>query len=90
MTQFKVEIYTSADCSYCDKAKTLLKQSNFEFVEWNLSDNETHLQKLLQLLPGTRTLPQIFINGNSIGSYEDLVAWFESGSYLISRTEAEH
>ena len=36
------------------------------------------LSELLQRNPNARTMPQIFINSEHIGGYQDLVVWFES------------
>ena len=54
-------------CPYCVKAKTILKSSNIEFTEHDITDNATLQADVLEKSSGKRTVPQIFaqnINGN--------------------------
>jgi len=73
-----IDIYTSKDCHYCEKAKSLLAEHGLEYTEWNIAEQESYRQALIQRAPGARTLPQIFENNNHIGSYEDLVVWLKN------------
>lgn len=66
-----VQIYTTAYCPYCLRAKQLLKNKGVEFEEINLEGKDEEL-KALKARTGWRTVPQIFIDGNMIGGFQDM------------------
>tara|TARA_Y100000589_G_scaffold327554_1_gene369634 strand:+ start:23 stop:277 length:255 start_codon:yes stop_codon:yes gene_type:complete len=68
----KIEIYTWQYCPFCIKAKTLLNRKNIEFTEYKIDGDETAREKMSIRANGKRSLPQIFINGKSIGGCDDL------------------
>ena len=51
-------IYTKDWCGYCIQAKRYLTQNDFEFEEYNISDNE-EAQKFL-MSEGHKSVPQIY------------------------------
>ena len=57
--------------------KLLFKSKNIVFKDYN-TEEPNILSELLQRNPNARTMPQIFINSEHIGGYQDLVVWFES------------
>ena len=67
----KIEVYSTSNCPYCVRAKALLKSKNLSFEEIDVSDDVDSLQKMVQL-SGLRTVPQIFINDQSIGGFDEL------------------
>lgn len=77
----KIDIYTSATCPYCIKAKKLLQMLKLEFVEHNVDDNfETMCNELSSKYnKQIQTVPQIIINNHYIGGYTDLEAIYKSG-----------
>ncbi len=74
----KVEIYTTAVCPYCVRAKALLTQRGIPFTENNLQDRPEELQALKERT-GWRTVPQIFIDGELLGGFSELQAADQSG-----------
>jgi glutaredoxin 3 len=74
----KVIIYTKADCPYCRMAKDLLSARNIDFEEIYVDKDPHQLEEMLRL-SNRRTVPQIFINEQSIGGYDDLAALAKSG-----------
>ncbi len=79
-----IEIFSSPGCSYCDRAKALLKEHGLEFTEYDLSADDAHREDLIARLPRVRALPQIFIDDEHIGGYDDLALIDEKGE-LVSR-----
>jgi len=75
----KIEIYTRLGCGYCSAAKSMLTGMGIAFSEFDLTGDERGIQELIQRT-GRRTVPQIFIDGESIGGYEELVALRTSGT----------
>ena len=67
----QVEIYTGPRCGYCDAAKALLRQIGLDYTERDISDPAVR-DEMMQRLPRARTIPQIFIDGEHIGGYDDL------------------
>ena len=68
----KVEIYTWQYCPFCIRAKSLLNKKNIEFIEYKIDGDESAREKMSERANGKRSLPQIFINNNSIGGCDDL------------------
>lgn len=74
----RVQIYTTAWCGYCVRAKALLTSRGIDFEEINLDDEPGFRQKLLELTGGW-TVPQIVVNGRPIGGYTELWQLDKSG-----------
>jgi glutaredoxin 3 len=75
----RVEIYTGPHCSYCARAKALLTRKSLAYRELDVSQ-PTRRDEMLVRLPGARTIPQIFIDGEHIGGCEDLEALDAGGA----------
>ncbi len=63
----KVTIYGAAECYYCQKAKSLAKFYGLEYVYY---DAFVYKEDYKKLFPNSRTVPQILVNGEHIGGYE--------------------
>ncbi|MDR3388391.1 MAG: glutaredoxin 3 [Rudaea sp.] len=74
----KVEIYTSGICAYCVAAKNLLKQKGLDYAEIRIDTDPAKRDEML-MRTQRRTVPQIFIAGQYVGGYDDLVAADRSG-----------
>lgn len=74
----RVQIYTTAWCGYCVRAKALLTSRGIDFEEINLDDEPGFRQQLLELTGGW-TVPQIVVNGRPIGGYTELWQLDKSG-----------
>jgi glutaredoxin 3 len=74
----KIVIYSKANCPYCEYAKKYFVSKNLAFTEIRI---DLDAQKLLEMeqLTKRRTVPQIFINDQLIGGYEDMMALSKSG-----------
>ncbi|MES2768307.1 MAG: glutaredoxin 3 [Bdellovibrionota bacterium] len=66
-------VYSKNFCPYCDRAKNLLNRKGAKFEERNIDGNAEELKKLVEKT-GLKTLPQIFINDNLIGGFDDMNA----------------
>ena len=64
-------MFTGPGCSYCEAAKALLSRHKLDFTERDVS-NHAVLAEFRERLPRVRSIPQIFIDGEHIGGYEDL------------------
>ena len=73
-----VLIYSKANCPYCEWAKNFFKNKNIPFEEIRIDLNEEKRQEMEQLTK-RRTVPQIFINQEPIGGYDDLIKLDQTG-----------
>ncbi len=74
----KIIMYTKENCSYCTRAKQLLASKKLDYQEIRIDLDSTKRQEM-ERLSGRRTVPQIFINDQAIGGYDDLFALAQSG-----------
>jgi GrxC family glutaredoxin len=65
-----VIIYTTNYCPYCSAAKAFLRSKNVEFEEIDVTDDPARRTEM-ERLSARRTVPQIFIDEQSIGGYDD-------------------
>jgi glutaredoxin 3 len=75
----KIEIYSTAVCPYCVAAKNLLKSKGLEWQEVRVDTDPAQRDAMLQRSGGRRTVPQIFIDDEHVGGFDDLVAADRSG-----------
>ena len=66
-----IEIFTGPNCAYCTAAKRLLDEHGQAYIELNIEEAGV-LEEYRARLPRQKSLPQIFIDGEHIGNYEDL------------------
>ena len=71
-----IEIFTGPGCCYCDRAKAALREHGLVFIERDISDWTT-LDEFRERLPRVKSIPQIFVDGEHIGGYEDLALRLE-------------
>jgi glutaredoxin len=73
-----ITVYSKNNCIYCNKAKTLLKNLGLEYEEKSLEkDFGSDPSKLIEDIgKNVRQMPQIKIDGELIGGYNQLVEHF--------------
>lgn len=74
----KVELYTTAWCPFCVRAKQLLNSKNVAFEDTDV-DREPQQRAAMMQRGGARTVPQIFINDHAIGGCDELFALERAG-----------
>ena len=67
-----VEIYTWKFCPFCIRAKALLNAKGINYTEYSIDGDNDARAKMSERAGGRRTVPQIFINGESIGGCDEL------------------
>lgn len=68
-------IFTLPNCTYCKKAKELLKNKNIKYKEFDILNDTANMKKFLTLVLGKLhpiTVPQIFIDGKWIKGFDEL------------------
>lgn len=71
----QAEIYTKPNCKYCTMAKTVFVTRGIPFVEIDAVDQLPALkQRIMESgSPPPKSVPQIFIDQNYVGGYDNLV-----------------
>jgi len=77
----RVDVYTTPSCPFCVRAKRLLQERGIVYEEIDVSGDPSMRLELVQRT-GRRTVPQIFIDGRSIGGYEELEAMDTAGGLV--------
>jgi glutaredoxin 3 len=73
-----ITVYTTERCPYCTSAKTLLAKREIEYEEINLARDPDGRAKLSELT-GMFTFPQIVIDGEPLGGFQELLAADRAG-----------
>jgi glutaredoxin 3 len=69
-------VWSKYQCTNCDQAKALLTQKGIQFEERKIGDGYTR-EDLLEAVPTARTVPQIFINEELIGGFNELKKYLQ-------------
>tara|TARA_Y100000004_G_scaffold133288_1_gene150566 strand:- start:321 stop:569 length:249 start_codon:yes stop_codon:yes gene_type:complete len=67
------KIFTKDNCSWCTKAKEILKENNIEYKEHNI--DEDHTSKMVLKSLRLKTVPQIWNDDLHLGGYRQLESW---------------
>ena len=73
-----IKMYTTRICPYCVAAKRLLQERGLAYEEIDVSSDDAKRAWLVQTT-GRRTVPQIFIGGESIGGFDELSKLDQAG-----------
>jgi glutaredoxin 3 len=73
-----VKIYTRDWCGYCTAALRLLKQKGVAFEHIDAT-GKPEMRRWLVEATGHTAVPQIFIDGQPVGGYTDLLALEQRG-----------
>lgn len=75
----KVVMYSTAVCPYCIRAEQLLHRKGVVEIEKIRVDLQPELRIAMMERTGRRTVPQIFIDDEYIGGYDDLASLNHAG-----------
>jgi glutaredoxin len=67
----KAVVWSKSACPYCDQAKALLKMKGIEYEEKIIGDGYLK-EDLLEAVPGARSVPQIVLDGELVGGFQEL------------------
>ena len=74
----RITVYTTDPCARCIRAKELLLKHELAFEEINLAKDPVGRRELAAFT-GRMTFPQIVINGEPLGGFQELVEADEAG-----------
>ena len=85
-----IQMYSKSWCPYCDRAKALLRAKG---QEWQEIDIEAEARLAAEMIErsGRRTVPQIFIDGQHVGGFDELQVLEDAGELdaLLGRVHQE-
>ena len=67
----KAIVWSKYHCTFCDQAKALLESKGIPYEERKIGDGFTR-EELLEAVPTARTVPQIFLNDEYVGGFNEL------------------
>ena len=67
----KAIVWSKYQCTFCDQAKALLESTGIPFEERKIGDGFTK-EELLEAVPTARAVPQIFLDDEYIGGFNEL------------------
>ena len=73
-----IVIYGTEFCSYCTAARMLLKKKGLNYKDILISQDDDKRREM-ERRSGGRTVPQIFINDELIGGFDDLYSLDQDG-----------
>lgn len=68
----RLKIFSTGRCPICDKTKRLLEKWNIPFDEVRVDKGHSGLREMAEATNGSRTVPQITIDGKWIGGFSEL------------------
>ena len=74
----QITLYTTDPCARCIRAKEVLARRNLPFAEVNLAKDPVGRRKLAAFT-GHMTFPQVVIDGEPLGGFQELLEADESG-----------
>ncbi len=75
----KIEVYTQSFCPYCTRALKILRAKGVEFQEIDAPGGSPARAQARERSGGKTTVPQIFVDGTSLGGCDELVALDRAG-----------
>lgn len=75
----KVEVYSSALCPFCWRAKRLLSKAGINFSEISVDGDPAARRQMMDRAEGRTSVPQIFIDDVPVGGSDELAALAASG-----------
>lgn len=75
----KIEMYTKTTCGFCRRAMRILEERDADFEEFPVDRKPELRPQMIDRAGGRTTVPQIFIDGDHVGGYDELRALDDSG-----------
>lgn len=75
----KILMYCTEVCPYCVRAEQLLARKGIREIEKIRIDLQPEMQEIMIQKTGRRTVPQIYINGEHVGGFDDMAALDRAG-----------
>ena len=67
----RIEVCSTDNCRWCDRAKSLLRARGLDFVEIDISPDPARAREMIER-SGRRTIPQVIFDDVPIGGFDEL------------------
>lgn len=74
----KAIVWSKDQCPFCVQAKQLLELKGIEYEERKIGEQWTR-EDLLEMVPTARSVPQIFLDDELVGGFQELRSKLEIG-----------
>lgn len=68
----RIEMYVTPTCHYCMRAKALFEKKGVTWETIDIRKEPARRKEMLERTEGRRTVPQIFIDGKSVGGFDEI------------------
>ena len=75
----QVEMYATAWCPYCARARALLEKKGVDYAEIDIEEEPARRAEMIRRAGGRSSVPQIFIDGEHIGGSDEMAALDRAG-----------
>jgi glutaredoxin len=76
-----ITIYSKHDCPACENLVRYLETRNISFTKLILGEDYTR-EELIALVPGAKSLPQCFVDRESVGGLAGVTVALKNKGYL--------
>jgi len=76
----QIVIYGKPACTFCQKAKAICERHQLPY-EYKLLDEDFTREQLFEEFPTAKTFPQIKVNGQAVGGYDQFIQYLEDHAY---------
>lgn len=73
-----IVVYANQSCPFCVRARKLLDAKSLDYELIDVTGSSS-LWSQMEARSGRNTVPQVFVNGQHLGGYDDLYAADRSG-----------
>lgn len=77
-SQADIKIYGADTCCYCTAARMLLDRKGLKYEHVSIVDNAAAWDEMVER-SGSKSVPQVFINGDPVGGFDELYTLERSG-----------
>jgi thioredoxin reductase (NADPH) len=75
----RVEIYTKENCPYCENAEDLFEEKGVAYETYDVTGDEERFAEMTERAEGRETAPEVFVDGDLVGGWDDTRALDEAG-----------
>ena len=74
-----IEIWSKPQCPFCDAAVQIFETKDLEFKKYIL-DEDFNREEFTEKFPNARTFPQIIVDGELVGGYQEFNQYVQTKS----------
>jgi glutaredoxin 3 len=77
----RVQVFGTSYCGFCRQAESLLEKQGIPFEKIDVTHDAEARAELVKAANGRQTVPEIFVDGQPIGGYEELVRFIANHGF---------